>query len=176
MRCLLAALVVCGTTMPASAQDEAGLEYRVKAAYLFNFTKFIEWPETTLQNAGAFNICTAAINPFGAALTSTVNDETAAMLPLTARVVTTSEAPSCQVLFVPRGIAAAPFLRAVSSSPVLTVGESPEFLAQGGAINFVREGGRVRFMINQAAAERVRLRISSRLLQLGRAADAQGND
>lgn len=173
MRILLTGLLLCA--VPAAAQ-EGGLEYQVKAAYLFNFTKFVEWPDMTLQNATAFSICTARINPFGRALLSIVADENAAMLPLAARVVSADEAASCHVLFVPRGVAAAPYLRAVASSPVLTVGESPEFLAQGGAINFVVEDGRVRFVINQAAAERVRLRISSRLLQLGRAADSQGND
>ena len=175
MRSLLTGLLLCAWTLPASAQ-EAGLEYRVKAAYLFNFTKFVEWPDVTLQNATAFNICTAGINPFGRALSSIVADENAAMLPLASRVVSADEAASCHVLFVPRGVSAAPYLRAVASSPVLTVGETSGFLTQGGAISFVVEDGRVRFVINQAAAERVRLRISSRLLQLGRAADSQGND
>ena len=175
MRRLLAGLLLCAWTVAAAAQ-EAGLEYRVKAAYLFNFTKFVEWPDMTVQNATTFRICTAGINPFGNALSSIVADENAAMLPLASRVVSADDAASCHVLFVPRGVPAAPYLRAVASSPVLTVGESPEFLAQGGAINFVIEDGRVRFVINQAAAERVRLRISSRLLQLGRATDSQGND
>ena len=176
MRVLLTGLLLCASTVPTSAQEDA-LEYRVKAAYLFNFTKFVEWPDTTLQKNTAFNICTAGINPFGTVLSSTLAEETAAMMPLAARVVSAGEAASCQVLFVPRGVAAAPFLRAVNSSPVLTVGESANFLEQGGAINFVIDGGRVRFVINQAAAERVRLRISSRLLQLGRAIDeSQGDD
>jgi hypothetical protein len=175
MRRLLTALLLCTWTVATSAQD-AGVEYRVKAAYLFNFTKFVEWPAAALQNAAAFNICTAGINPFGTALASFVADENAAMLPLASRVVSAGQAASCHVLFVPRGVAATPYLRAVASSPVLTVGESPGFLAQGGAINFVIEDGRVRFGINQAAAERTGLRISSRLLQLGRAADSQGND
>jgi hypothetical protein len=175
MRSLLTGLLLCTSALPAAAQD-GELEYRVKAAYLFNFTKFVEWPDTTLQNTTAFNICTAGINPFGTILSSTVAEETAAMLPLAARVVTAGEAASCQVLFVPRGVPAAPYLRAVNASPVLTVGESVTFLEQGGAISFVIEDGRVRFKINQAAAERVRLRISSRLLQLGRASDSQGDD
>ena len=93
-----------------------------------------------------------------------------------ARVVGADTVSSCQVLFVPRGVAAGAYLRAVGVSPVLTVGESPDFLEQGGAINFVIEGGKVRFAINQAAAERAQLRISSRLLQLGRASDAQGDE
>jgi hypothetical protein len=102
--------------------------------------------------------------------------ETAAGLPLATRVVAATDAASCHVLFVPRGVDAAAYLRAVGASPVLTVGESPDFLAQGGAINFVLEGGRVRFVINQAAAERAQLRISSRLLQLGRGSDTQGDE
>ena len=64
----------------------------------------------------------------------------------------------------------------IGAAPVLTVGESPDFLTQGGAINFVVEGGRVRFEINQAAAERAQLRVSSRLLQLGRGTDSQGDE
>ncbi len=58
---------------------------------------------------------------------------------------------------------------------MLTVGESPNFLTQGGAINFVVDGGRVRFEINQAAAERAQLKVSSRLLQLGKGNDSQGD-
>jgi len=175
MRRLLIALLLCACAARTSAQD-VGLEYRVKAAYLFNFTKFVEWPNGVVQNANAFRICTAGRNPFGPALASTLVGETAAGLPLTALVVAAGDASSCHVLFVPRGVAAAPYLRAVSASPVLTVGESPDFLAQGGAINFVLEGGRVRFEISQAAAERAQIRISSRLLQLGRENGTQGDE
>jgi hypothetical protein len=176
MRRFLAALLLVGVcTAWASAQD-AGLEYRVKAAYLFNFTKFVEWPEAAVQKTNAFTICAAGRNPFGPILSSTVVGETAAGRPLVARVVDLADVPSCQVLFVPRGVAPGGYLRAATASPVLTVGESPDFLTQGGAINFVLEGGRVRFEINQAAAERAGLRISSRLLQLGRGSQTQGEE
>jgi hypothetical protein len=174
MRRFLVGLLLCACTAWTSAQD-AALEYRVKAAYLFNFTKFVEWPGAAVQRT-AFTICAAGRNPFGPVLASTVLGETAAGLPLVARVVGPADVSSCHVLFVPRGVAAADYLRAVGASPVLTVGESPDFLAQGGAINFVLESGRVRFAINQAAAERAQLRISSRLLQLGRGNDAQGDE
>jgi hypothetical protein len=173
MRRFLVAVLLCAGTALTSAQD-AALEYRVKAAYLFNFTKFIEWPGSAVATGRSFSICVAGRNPFGPALTSTLVGETAAGLPLAARVVNASEAAACHVLFVPRGVAAPPYLRGVAKSPVLTVGESPDFLAQGGAINFVLDDGRVRFEINQAAAERAQLRISSRLLQLGRGHNPQG--
>jgi hypothetical protein len=175
MRRSLLALLICASPALSSGQD-VGLEYRVKAAYLFNFTKFVEWPAGAFDKASAFSICVAGRSPFGPALASTFGGETAAGLPLAARVVNPGEASSCHVLFVPRGIAAAPYLREIATSPVLTVGEAPDFLAQGGAINFVLESGRVRFEINQMAAERARLRVSSRLLQLGRGGGAQGSD
>jgi hypothetical protein len=177
MRRLLAAVLLCAGAAVTSAQD-ADLEYRVKAAYLFNFTKFIEWPSAAFVGGRSFSfsICVAGRNPFGPALTTTLIGETAAGLPLAARVVNAGGAAGCHVLFVPAGVAAGPYLRNVDRSPVLTVGESPDFLADGGIINFVRDGGRVRFEINQAAAERAQLRISSRLLQLGRASEPRGGD
>jgi hypothetical protein len=173
MRRILVSIVLCAWPAMMSAQD-VGLEYRVKAAYLLNFTKFVEWPPGAFDNTRSFSICMAGRSPFGTALSSTFVGETAAGLPLAARVVSPGGASSCHVLFVPRGVAAAPYLKGMGASPVLTVGESADFLAQGGAINFVLESGRVRFAINQAAAERARLRVSSRLLQLGRRSDVQG--
>jgi hypothetical protein len=175
MRRILMALVLCAWPALPAAQD-ADLEYRVKAAYLFNFTRFVEWPAGAFADTKAFSICVAGKNPFGTALSSTFAGERAAGLPLAARVVNPGGASSCHVLFVPRGIAAAAYLRGIGASPVLTVGESPGFLAQGGAINFVLESGRVRFEIDQTAAERARLRVSSRLLRLGLGRDAQGDD
>ncbi len=167
MRRLLAAIVLFAGSGATFAQDVA-LEYRVKAAYLFNFTKFVEWPTAALESGNSFQICLAETNPFGPALAATLVGETAAGLPLAARVIEPEDAGACHVLFVPRTVAAMPFLRSIGTTPVLTVGETPDFLNQGGAIRFVVEGGRVRFEINQTAAERAQLKVSSRLLQLGR--------
>ena len=177
MRRLLAAVLLCAGSTVTSAQD-AALEYRVKAAYLFNFTKFIEWPNGAFVGGRSFSfsICVAGRNPFGPVLNTTLVGETAAGLPLAARVVNAGGAAGCHVLFVPAGVPAATYLRAVDTLPVLTVGESPDFLAQGGIINFVLDGGRVRFEINQTAAERAQLRISSRLLQLGRGSEPRGDE
>jgi hypothetical protein len=78
----------------------------------------------------------------------------------------TRDTDGCHVLFVPAGVNAAPHLRDAHSGPLLTVGESPDFLRDGGIINFVMQDGKVRFEINQEAASRAQLRISSRLLRL----------
>lgn len=150
------------------AQD-VSLEYRVKAAYLFNFTKFVDWPAEALPQNAPLSICVAAPNPFGTTLVDTVRGESVEGRALATRTV--SDANGCHVLFVPDGVLPSPLLRDARNKPVLTVGESPDFLRQGGVVRFVMEHGKVRFEINQDAATRAQLRISSRLLRLSR----QGN-
>jgi hypothetical protein len=164
MKALLACVTLAVATLSA---QEVPLEYQVKAAYLFNFTKFVGWPPAVTSAEGPFAICVARLNPFGTVLSGTVTGETAAGRPLVSRVVHEAE-PSCQILFVPRGVAAGPYLRAVRSEPVLTVGESADFLEQGGIVRFVVEEGKVRFEINQGAAGRAGITVSSRLLKLAR--------
>ena len=161
MRRLLLSCMILASALPAAAQD-VPLEYRVKAAYLYNFLKYIEWPEGT---PAPFTICVAGRNPFGEVLADTVRGERVAGRAVVTRVV--NESDGCHIMFVPRGTAAAPYIRGAHGT--LTVGESPDFLAQGGTILFVQEGGSVRFQIDDEAAMRAGLRISSRLLRLSRA-------
>jgi hypothetical protein len=78
------------------------------------------------------------------------------------------EPSGCDVLFVPAGVPAAPLLHDARTRPILTVGESETFLRAGGIVNFFMDDGKVRFEINQDAASRAQLRISSRLLRLAR--------
>ena len=153
------------TALPGAAQD-APLEYRVKAAYLFNFIKFVEWPAGPVPEGTPFTICVAGDNPFDTALDETIRGETVGGRPLQWRPAEGND--TCQVLFIPHDVDPVPFLKRTRMQPVLTVGESPEFLRQGGIINFVRDGGKVRFEISQEAASRAQLRISSRLLRLAR--------
>jgi hypothetical protein len=164
MRRFLLAVSVCVAMTPLAAQ-EASLEYQVKAAYLYNFVKFIEWPTAARQ--GPLTICTAGTNPFGTTLEELVRGESIEGRAIAARVIQGPQA-DCDVVFVPRGVAAGEYLRAARNAPVLTVGESPDFVAQGGIINFVRDAGMIRFEIDQAAARRAGLQISSRLLRLAR--------
>lgn len=146
---------------PANAQD-ISLEYRVKAAYLYNFVKFVQWPPEARE--GPLNICIAGRNPFGTVLAETIHDESVDGRGLTSRVILEPE-PDCQVLFVPEGAPGA-YLRAARRTPTLTVGETDGFLDEGGVITFVKQGSNVRFAINTEAADQGKLRVSSRLLQL----------
>jgi hypothetical protein len=161
MRRLLVTVVLLTGGLRLLAQ-EIPLEYRVKAAYLYNFLKYIDWPEGTTD---PFTICVASRNPFGDVLGETVRGERVNGRAVTTKVVSDPD-PSCHIVFVPRGIAAAPYVRMARGT--LTVGEGTEFIDQGGAIAFVQEGANVRFQIHDEAAMRAGLRISSRLLRLAR--------
>jgi hypothetical protein len=147
--------------------QEATLEYRVKAAYLYNFTKYVEWPPAAL-GSGPLTLCVAGRNPFGSALSDIVRGEEIGNRPIAVRVLLEPE-DGCHVIFVPQGAATPAYLRSARMRPILTIGEGADFIAQGGIISFIVEGGRVRFEIDQVAAERVGLRVSSRLLRLARA-------
>jgi hypothetical protein len=164
MRRLVGALIVASAVAPMQAQDTA-LEYQVKAAYLYNFVKFIEWPAGALS--ATLTICTAGSNPFGGTLDDLVRGETIDGHAIAARTIQRPQA-DCDVVFVPRAVAAGEYLRAARTAPVLTVGESADFIAQGGIVNFVRDAGMIRFEIDQDAARRAGLQISSRLLRLAR--------
>ncbi|MGH9346813.1 MAG: YfiR family protein [Vicinamibacterales bacterium] len=159
---------------PAMAAHDvvAPLEYQVKAAYLFYFTRFVEWPATA-RPAAPLTVCVAAKNPFGTALADTMRREQVNGRPVDARIV--RQPGGCHVLFIPHDVPHEPYLRAARGLPMLTVGESREFLRGGGIVNFLIENGRVRFEIDQRAAARANLRISSRLLRLART-PAPGTD
>jgi hypothetical protein len=160
---LIAVLSIAASA--AAAQDESrevAAEYRLKAAYLFNFTKFVEWPQDSA--AGPLTVCIASQNPFGTVLVDAIRHERVNGRPLDVRVV--RQTAGCDVVFIPRGVAYEPYLRAARGRPVLTVGEAPQFLDDGGIINFVVEEGRVRFEINRDAAAQANLTISSHLLRL----------
>ena len=157
----LLTLAVFAALAAYPAAQTATLEYQVKAAYLLNFLKFVEFPPGT----GPINICVAGRNPFGTLLDDTVRGEQIQGRPVTARVILEPE-PNCHLIFVPERAATGAYLRAARGTATLTVGETPQFIMQGGIVNFVREGNHIRFQIDPMAADQAKLRISSRLLQL----------
>ena len=161
----LAAAACTAALAPGVNAEEPSLEYRVKAAYLYNFAKYVEWPEVTIEPS--LTICVAGRNPFGSILAETVRGETIANRDIVVRSIADPDG-TCNVIFVPQGTSAGEFLRAARSTPVLTVGETPDFIAQGGIVRFVVDEGKVRFEIDPDTAAKAGLRISSRLLQLAR--------
>ncbi len=165
----LVALLAPLVTVASVRSAEVPLEYQVKATYLFNFVKFIEWPRRSTAT-GPLTICVAERNPFGASLREAIQGERIAGRLLDARVVSQPESV-CNVVFVPRGTAPGRYLEAFRDSATLTVGEDAGFLNKGGIINFIMDRGTVRFEIAPSAAKRADLRISSHLLRLSRPAN-----
>lgn len=169
MALLRKALIVLLLALPAPAAAQAP-EYHLKAAFLFNFVKFVEWPPQAFPGARApLTLCVYGEDPFGRTLDEVVRGEKVGERSLAVRRPDSLEAlDGCHVLFVSRSEAErlGGVLAQVGNRPVLTVSDTEGFLQAGGVINFVLEGSKVRFLINQKAAERNGLRISSRLLRL----------
>jgi len=140
-------------------------EYQVKAAFLFNFAKFIEWPDSAFKTPDEpISICVLGKNPFVSALEGVVRGNSIGGRNLVVREVSNAQqANSCHILFVdaskPKQLRQ--LLEDLKGLSILTVGNTEDFAANGGMINFKLKDGRIRFEIAVDAAERARLRISS---------------
>jgi len=146
-------------------------EYDVKAAYLFNFAQFVQWPPQAFSSPSApFVIGILGSDPFGGRLDRIVRGEVVRGHRLAVRHYGgTGDLRSCQILFIPKTESGrvGEALAAVRGSAVLTVGDTDHFVSQGGMIGFTMAGKSVRFQINSGAAQREGLTISSRLLKIG---------
>ena len=164
--------VLLGLFLPArgAAQPAVPTEYQVKAAFLYNFAKFVEWPIQDAPDTNAvFSIGILGQDPFGADLEAVIRDQTVQGKPLIIkRAKRLQDLGSCQILFV--ALSEQDRLRSVLDNMprgVLTVGdEMPQFTAAGGMVALKRKGGYVRFAINVDAADHAGLKISSKLLNL----------
>jgi hypothetical protein len=163
------ALVVALGLSPTAGWADATQEYRVKAAFLLNFTRFVEWPPERAETGAPFVIGVLGRNPFGAELERVVEARVVAGRPIEVRHLARAiEAEGVDLLFVGEGeerrLGGA--VEALRRAGLLTVGETDHFLAAGGAIGFHLVDGRVRFAINLDAAERNGLRVSAQLQKL----------
>jgi hypothetical protein len=169
-RWLAIRVVVCCIAVVTQAQSAT--EYQVKAAFLFNFAKFVEWPADAFPGADApLQICVLGQDPFGQEFENVIAEKTINGHRI--EVIHPSGVPqarACQIIFVDSSVKqhARFILRDLRGSSVLTVGDTPGFAGMGGIINFVLDAGRVRFEINMKAAERARLKISARLLTVAK--------
>ena len=146
------------------------VEYQVKAAYLLNFTRYVEWPDQAFTSPTApIDICVLGNDPFDGALEQAVAGRLTRGRPLLVQVKrTAAEARYCPVVFVPAATwrRSPGVLEQLRGHGVLTVGDSKEFAQAGGIIGFVIEQASVRFVVNLGARDRAGLHISSRMLAL----------
>lgn len=143
-------------------------EYRVKAAFLYKFAKFVEWPSSADVDA-PFVIGVAGDSRVVEIIEGVVRGKTVRGRSIHVRHVRSNEDPNaCNMLFVTvyADRQSADLVREARARAVLTIGEGALFLRDGGLIRFIANGNRVRFQINAAGAEQAGFRISSQLLSL----------
>ncbi|HYZ86419.1 MAG TPA: YfiR family protein [Bryobacteraceae bacterium] len=147
---------------------ESASEYEVKAAFLLNFTRFVEWDSIDLPPNAPLSICILGEDPFGRTLDDAVQGEQVGEHKISVQRIKPDDETTCHLVFVSRSQKDTAKLLSKFPSGVLTVGEGTEFLKHGGMIAFVLENRRVRFDISMPAVRGAGLRLSSRLLTVAR--------
>jgi hypothetical protein len=167
---LLAALSAC----PLVDGQAAPTEPELKAAFLYHFTQFVQWPESAFASATApFIIGVLAPDPFGPLLPELVRGESVGRHPIEVRDLSDSAGErDCAILFVPRGSEVALDLAGIRNLPVLTVGETQSFFDAGGIILLATERRRIRVRVNLGAARSHLLSISAKLLRVSDVVEA----
>lgn len=147
-------------------------EYRLKAAFIYQFPQFVDWPAEAWDDAKVVELCVLRPNPFGAELEQLVRGESLRGRPIAIRQVEPDDSiASCHLLFLTNRSDGAMkgLLKQATARAILTVGDSERFLDEGGIIALKVADRRVRFDINVSNARRAGLRISSQLLNLAQA-------
>jgi hypothetical protein len=170
---LLQVISFARSAVPADSLNE----YQVKAAFLFNFAKFIDWPDDTYSSPQApFAICVLGKDPFGPTLDESLAGKTMNDHPVTVlRLKERSAARHCQMVFISStespnyGV----IFESLRGASVVLVGETEGFAASGGTIEFFLDQDHVRFAINPETARRANLKFSSRLLALAKIVHAE---
>jgi hypothetical protein len=154
------------------AQPQRPSEYEVKAPYLLNFLKFVQWPASSTGAENVISICVLGRDPFGDILDRIVSGQQIAGKNVVVRRLTRpADADGCRILFIDssQNKQLAGTLATLDNTPVLTVSEIPDFVSRGGIIQFVLKEGRVRFEVNLIKAQRNGLLLSSQLLNVASA-------
>lgn len=168
--CLAGGLTALFSAAAATADPPS--EAAVKAAFVYNFAKFVEWPETT-STKGAMTLCVAGTRPELATSLAELEKKLVQGRALAVKNnVIAADLDTCQVLYIgddARTLAG----QARGRAGLLTVSDMPGFARSGGMIGLFTEGERVRFEINPRSAEAAGLKVSSQLMKLARVVEDQ---
>jgi hypothetical protein len=166
------AVAVCFSPMGGRADEPSSVEYKIKAAYLLNFTKFVEWPTNRFPTRTTpIRVGVLGKDPFGNDLERTMSGRVIEGRKFEiVRVEEPEASTNCHIVFISSSERrrVPEIVETLHKANVLTVGEHEEFLEQGGIIRFFLHQDTVRFEINPRAAESARLRISSKLMQIAK--------
>lgn len=161
---LIAACGVCIAQARAAADPLYPRKLQLEAAFFRKFLSYVSWPGS--QRDGTPLLCVLGETPFYEILTQLVRQD-ADGHPVR-KISNAEEGRECALLYIGSPADVEPLLETLSGTGVITVSNIDEFADRGGMIQFVIEGEHVRFIINQAAAEREGVQISSQLLALSR--------
>ena len=165
----MAALLLLCLAGPAGSETSMG-EYSLKAAFIYNFSKFVEWPESAFRGKREFCIATLGRTPLDRELAG-LSGKFVQGHPIVFRKLSSpEEAAQCQVLFISRSELARleGTLDALRDQPVLTIAESDDFCKKGGMLSLEKENGKIVFDVNFRETQRARLKPNSQLLKLAR--------
>jgi hypothetical protein len=164
------------TVMPAAHAAEQSREYLIKAAFLYNFAKFTEWPDAAFDGQAApIQVCVLGQDPFGHSLQSIEGKVIRGREVTVLRIANPKVAVNCHVLFISESEQnrLAAILEVLGDRPVLTIADMPDFARTGGIINLKTLKEKVRFEINVGTARRAGLKLSAKLLSLAQIAPAR---
>jgi hypothetical protein len=166
-------LALLAMILTTGGSGQTATEYQLKAAFLYNFTKFVEWPANSFaSNDSPLRLCVLGENPFGSGLSQMAEGKVVGGHPVQVAVLENGRhAPDCQVLFISSSelTPVRAILHELRGRPVLTVADTKSFAEEGGMIGLLIEGQRMRFEVNLRAATEAHLKISSKLLSLAKA-------
>jgi YfiR/HmsC-like len=166
---LFSLLALMGNISVTQVQAQAD-EYQVKAAFVFNFAKFVEWPSDAFSDGGTLVVGVVGDDPFGGALDRLNGSSANGRRLRIKRFRMGDNLRACNILFISKSENRnlGKILESLKGTSVLTIGETPQFNQSGGMIRFVIQNSKVRFEINAAAAAQTRLKISSKLMALSK--------
>ncbi len=161
----LAILFFGGFVIPVSSANNQ--EYSIKAAFIYNFIKFVEWPK---DDCPELCLCIYGKDPFGKVIDSLEGKVVKGKIIRVLRIPENAPLSHCDVLFLSAEEKdhQEKVLSLCSESPTLTIGETKDFLEQGGIIKFILLNNKIRFEINATQAKRIGLKLSSKLLRLAK--------
>jgi hypothetical protein len=168
--CRLIVVLGLGGSVHAQSSVQSVDEYQVKAAFLYNFTKFIEWPPGSFKGDNdPVRICILGQSAIGQPLEQAVRGKViGARAIVVTKISSTRQSPGCQILFIcsSEQKRLSLIFKALPLIGILTVGETDGFAAKGGVVNLRLESGRIQLEINLDTSENAKLLISSKLLSL----------
>lgn len=160
---MLGLISLCCVHTPAAAAEDV---YQVKAAFIFNFTKFVNWPEAMEQRGGELRLCLLNGNPFGEYIYQLDSRKVRNFYLHVQEVRSVENLQGCNIVFAGSDVKS--LLDTVAGQPVLTISDRNGFAARGGSIELLSEDNRIRFEVNLQHIKDSGLEISSKLLQLAR--------